>query len=325
MEQSKNVFVVQSYCTCIQLFANRLPHEGETLIGTRCALCEGGKGTGQAIYAKFFGMNVRAIGHVGDDAGGASNKKMLEDLGIDTQYIVLDKELPTGTTAIFTGDDSQNSIIVYPGAAEHYSLADFEAAKDYIKTCVCGGFQYEVNIEQVNESIKAAHSWGIKTMLDPAPAPEKFDVSVLPYVSYIKPNEHEAFLITGIKINDFEDAIRAGQWLLDRGVNEAAVITLGGNGSVCVSKDGALVFPCPKIETVVDSTGAGDCFAGAFLADIAAGKSLYDAMVDASCLGALKTGSEVWDISKILDGSYWAAFENLKKNYIKQIEECHGE
>ena len=85
------------------------------------------------------------------------------------------------------------------------------------------------------------------------------------YITYMKPNEHEASLLSGIQVSDYETAVRAGRILLDKGVNKAVVITMGGSGAVLVERNGEKVFPCAPVP-VRDTTSAGDTFAGAFVA-----------------------------------------------------------
>jgi ribokinase len=80
-------------------------------------------------------------------------------------------------------------------------------------------------------------------------------------------------------------AEEAGRWFIDRGV-AAAIITLGEHGSVLVTADGAQHFYPPKVKPV-DTTGAGDTFAGAFLTELAAGRPAAEAIAFASHAAAI--------------------------------------
>ena len=125
---------------------------------------------------------------------------------------------------------------------------------------------------------------GVETMVDPAPVVE-FDEELYRYITYMKPNEHEASLLSGIQVSDYETAVRAGRILLDKGVNKAVVITMGGSGAVLVERNGEKVFPCAPVP-VRDTTSAGDTFAGAFVAGLASGMELSEAVIHAVCIAA---------------------------------------
>ena len=86
---------------------------------------------------------------------------------------------------------------------------------------------------------------------------------------------------------DYDSAIKAGKWFLERGVKNA-LITLGERGSVLVTHDLIKTFPAPKIKAV-DTTTAGDVFAGAFIYALSVEMPLEDAVLFASCAGALTT------------------------------------
>lgn len=99
--------------------------------------------------------------------------------------------------------------------------------------------------------------------------------------------------MTGIQITDRESACRAGRWLLGKGVQSAAIITLGEQGCMAVTREWERFYPSLPVE-VEDATCAGDSFAGGFMAALAAGKTLDEAIHQATCLAALtvsRTGS----------------------------------
>ncbi len=107
------------------------------------------------------------------------------------------------------------------------------------------------------------------------------------YIDIIKPNESEATIITGIKVHDVESAKKAGHWLLGKGVQKA-IITLGEKGVVLITPDYEEQFPDPEVNAV-DTTGAGDIFSGCFLASLANGKAINDAIKSAIYAASLST------------------------------------
>lgn len=309
-----NIFIVQSFARVDSFCAPRLPNKGETLIAYEYFTTGGGKGLNQAEAAKFFDVNVEVIGRVGNDDMGLLNKEICEKSGIGSKYLVLDDMAPTGKCSVFRSSCGENSIMVYPGAASNFSIEDFKRAEDYIKTCKIGGFQFEVNVDAVCESIICADQWGVRTFLDPAPVPEKLDESIYRHLSFIKPNEHEAYLLTGIVVDDLESARKAGEWFLNKGLKEAALITLGDKGAVFVSKNEVRFYSTPKVVPK-DSSAAGDCFAGAFIAAIADGKDYDYSVRQATCMAALKVANRVGKICDLYADTYRRQFSDICREY----------
>lgn len=282
---SENIFVVNSYMWFHSFYSHQLPANGETLTGTGYRPSGGGKGVNQAFAAVYEGAKVELVGRVGDDEAGRVCQRECRETGIGTQYLQYDKEVNTGCGCILRDDFGGNAIVIYPGAGDRFCVEDIKAAEGYIRTCRIGGFQFEVNPEAIFEAIQLTNQWGVETFLDPSPAtliPEH----VYPYITYIKPNEHEAAVLTGITVNDQESACRAGHWFLDKGVQKAAIITLGAQGCMVVTREWERFYSALPVE-VEDATCAGDSFAGSFMAALATGKSLDEAVHQATCLAAL--------------------------------------
>ena len=162
-----------------------------------------------------------------------------------------------------------------PGANFKLSRQDIDSCLDELGDSFVVGFQLENNFEIIEYGIIKVSSLGLKTLLDPAPARELPD-DLYPCIHYIKPNEHEASVLSGIKVDDVQSAKKAGHWFLDKGV-ATAIITLGERGSVLVSRDRAVHFPAVSVNAI-DTTGAGDCYCGALMASLAGGKSIDEAV-----------------------------------------------
>jgi ribokinase len=189
--------------------------------------------------------------------------------GVNTDYVSRDSCIHTGVSVILIAQDGHNMISVAPGANYKLSEEDIDLAETaFLRSCLVG-FQLENRLEVVAYAIRKVHALGVTTLLDPAPA------AILPddlfrCIDYIKPNEHEAEVLTGIPVRDVEGARLAGRWFIEHGV-KTAIITLGELGAVWVSgsKEG---YCLPPAVQAFDTTGAGDTFSGAFMAAFSQGK-----------------------------------------------------
>lgn len=284
MNKNKKAFILGSYHCCYSFTAKEMPSMGETVMGYRFKMSGGAKGHGQMLAAALAGADVSGIMRVGDDEYGRLCIKDFERAGIDCTHVKIDREHATGAAGVMLNERGENIIIVVPGANAEITEQDIDDAGEMIRECAVAGFQFENNFDAIDYAIRKAHRLGVETMVDPAPVVE-FDEELYHYITYMKPNEHEASLLSGIPVVDYESAVRAGKILLDKGVNKAVVITMGGSGAVLVEKHRETVFPCVPV-IVRDTTSAGDTFAGAFVAGIASGMELMETVIHAECIAA---------------------------------------
>ena len=280
------VTVIGSYNVGLFLKGEHLPAPGETVIGSQFHEGGGGKGSNQAIAASRFGANTRFIGRVGFDKYGQDALAIYKRLGINADTIKVDPTIHTGISVILIDKYGQNLISVIPGANFNLSCDDIDSAMRVIADSAIVGFQLENKLEVIDHAIRRAHELGVTTCLDPAPAKPLPD-DLYPCLDYIKPNETEATILTGIKVTGQASAEEAGHWFLDRGV-KTAIITLGEMGATLVTRAKTQHFYPPKVKAV-DATGAGDTFAGALLKGLAEGWPIEDSIVFANHAAALST------------------------------------
>jgi ribokinase len=280
----RTVTVIGSYNVGLFFKGQQLPGIGETVIGDRFYEGGGGKGSNQAIAASKMGAKTRFIGRIGNDAYGCDALSLYKNFGICTEMIKVDSTIHTGISVIFIDKDGQNSIMVVGGANFLLSKQDIDSVLSSITDSYIVGFQLENSLEVVEYAIKKVHEMGIKTLLDPAPA-MKLSESLYSNIYYLKPNEHEASVLSGIKVYDVASAEKAGKWFLKRGVN-TAIITLGKQGTVMVNSERAQYFPTPDLKPI-DTTGAGDCFSGALMSALSHGKEIEEAIVFANCASSI--------------------------------------
>ena len=280
----KTVTVVGSYNVGLFLKGQSFPGPGETVIGTEFKEGGGGKGSNQAIAAAKLGAAVSFIGRIGDDEFGRYALRLYDEYGISKESITVDRGIHSGVSVILIDDTGNNMIMVVPGANFHMSKTDIDNAVGIFRKSFIVGFQLENNFEVVEYGINQATATGARVLLDPAPV-RSLPESLFKKIWCIKPNEHEASAISGIKVTDHESALAAGRWFVDKGVS-VALITLGGQGAVFVTRDEEARFPAPAVKAI-DTTGAGDCFSGAFMAALASGMGTHRAIRYANCAASI--------------------------------------
>ncbi|MBD5132628.1 MAG: ribokinase [Clostridiales bacterium] len=260
------IYVLGSINNDISIEVERFPKKGETLIADGCQMGLGGKGANQAVAIARLAQrggsgikSVKMVGQVGKDAVGAELIKRMDELEVDTTFV--DRVNRSTGTAIVTVCGKDNRIMVYSGANLGLSKTDVDEAlmnATSADTLVC---QLEVPMYVVGYALRKAHSLGMTTILNPAPAKE-LPKDFYPNIDIIIPNETETEILTGIDPKDEASRVAALREFHARGVHYV-VITLGANGSV-ISDDDRIYAHIPAIKTnVVDTTGAGDTFVGA--------------------------------------------------------------
>ncbi|WP_223594253.1 ribokinase [Neobacillus bataviensis] len=279
-----NVLVIGSYVVDLMSRAPHLPKPGETVLGGPFQMGPGGKGGNQATAAARCGSEVTFITKVGDDLFGQEALKHLAE-NINNQYIKVDPSQSTGAALIAVDDKSENSIVVALGACGTITEEEVVVAEERFKTADIVLLQLETSIEAVVTTLKLAKKYDVPVILNPAPYQE-FPREILSDVTYITPNETEAFELSGVEVKDEESALVAARKIHGLGV-EKVIITLGSKGAFLYTggEKGELV-PGLKVEAV-DTTGAGDAFNGGFAHALSIGYSVREAMTFANAVAAL--------------------------------------
>ncbi|MFT4219671.1 MAG: ribokinase [Microbacterium sp.] len=278
------VVVVGSVTADLTTFSQRLPARGETIHGDDFTLVLGGKGANQAVAAGLANAETSFVACVGSDLFHDLIVDSLAAAGVDISY-VRTVPGPTGIAHIRVDASAQNDIVMVPLANAALSIEQIDAALDELAdTAAVLLTQLETPVEPTMHAIRSAHARGLAVVLDPAPAVALPD-EIWPSVDVVTPNETEAHLLTGVEVTDPASAERAARWFLDRGAG-AAIITLAGSGSLLATPDLVRLFPPFPVDPV-DTTAAGDAFAGYLGAALASGAELADAVVRANAAGAL--------------------------------------
>lgn len=281
---SKRIVVVGSSNTDMIIKVPHVPVPGETIIGGRFSMAAGGKGANQAVAAARAGGDVTLIARVGDDMFGEQAKEGFAKDNINVEHVLSDKGAPSGVALIFVGEDGENSIAVASGANANLSVSDIESASDCISSADILIMQLETPLETVRKAGSIASGGGVRVILDPAPAQPLSD-DILKEVSILTPNESEAEILTGIKVQTEDDAGAAAEVLMAKGV-ETVIVTMGTKGAFVVTAD-CREFVAGFNVKAVDATAAGDTFNGALAVALAEGKALREATLFANAAAAL--------------------------------------
>ncbi len=278
------IIVVGSSNTDMIVKVPRIPAPGETILGGKFVKAAGGKGANQAVSAARSGGNVTFVANTGNDNFGKEAIDGFKQEGINTDYIFVDKKTPSGVALIFVGEDGENSIAVASGA--NGTLTPSQIGK--INKVISDGdillTQLETPLETIEEAIKIANENGVTVILNPAPAQPLSD-DLLKRIDILTPNQPEAELLTGIKIEDTESAQKAASHLQSKGV-KTVILTLGSEGAFVMSEDVQKVIPGFTVDPE-DTTAAGDTFNGALAVGLADGRSVEEAVQWAHAAAAI--------------------------------------
>lgn len=272
---SMGVSILGIFVADLAFRSGRMPQVGETILGSGFAMGPGGKGSNQAVAAARAGAKTTFISRLGQDSFGDIAMATWAAEGIDAK-VARSSTAPTGAAFIYVNEiNGENAIIVVPGAAGDISVADVEAAADTIRSSRVFVTQLEQPAEAALAALKIARGAGVITVFNPAPA-APFDPAIYPLIDYITPNESETAAMVGFSVETIEDAKRAGDALLQKGVG-VALITLGEKGALFHSKTRSELVPAFHVAPVVETAGAGDAFNGGFAAALAEGQDSLQA------------------------------------------------
>lgn len=282
----------------------RLPVMGETLLGAgSLRLVPGGKGANQAVAIARLGASVSMVGRVGRDPFGEHLLASLKTDGVDTSLVVVDEQEASGVAFIFLSPVGDNAIVVASGA--NMRVGEDPAQMERIIAALPNAsalvLQLEIPLETVKRLIVAGHQAGVPVVLNLAPA-QALPLEILRQVDVLVVNETEASFVRdtlagalkpGPAIQSLAEAELLAMNLHRQGIARV-VITLGAQGAV-LAYQGNTVHVAPPSVQVVDTTAAGDCFAGAFTVALTEGQSSEQALrfaVYASALKVTKFGAQ---------------------------------
>lgn len=265
-----DVVVVGSANVDSVIRADSIPAPGQTVLGDSAELRPGGKGANQAAAAALYGASTRLIAGFGDDRLGQDYIEGLREIGLDTAGCVTIPGSPTGRAFVSVDREGENSIIVVPGAN---ARLDLDTVLTHLGNPAWVLLQLEISATVVKGVIEEAHRRGSRVALNPSPLTG--DAAELARLAdLVIANQHEA---EGLEPHD--------NVCITRGADE-----------VVWGADRAL----PPRVAAIDTTGAGDAFAGTLVAALARGVSRRSALehsVKASAASVQRIGAQPWSFA----------------------------
>ena len=258
-----------------------IPGPGETVLGADYATSPGGKGANQALAARRAGAHVALAGAVGRDGFAAQALALLRADGVDLSA-VRECDAPTGAAFIAVDARGENAIVVASGANLHAEAAQLE------KLAIAPGdillLQRETPMAEAEAAALYARSKGARGGLNLAPAGSASE-RLLGALDFVCVNQHEARTLgslLGVEAREAEEICRA----VSAKLNIAVIATLGAAGAIGFDRGARFALAAPSVR-VVDTTGAGDTFVGAFAAALDRGLAFEAAMRDGLAAGSL--------------------------------------
>ena len=238
------VCVVGSVNTDLTFTVDGLPLPGETVLASALASWPGGKGANQAVAAARAGAEVQFVGAVGTDPAADALLAHLtaNDVGTDG---VISVPGPSGTAAIMVDANAENMIVVAPGANAHLVL-DSAAMRDVVAEADVVLLQLEIPVPTAVAAARIGRAAGATVIVNASPpnaSPAMVELAELTDV---------------VVVNETE--VAEWHWPAPH-----LVITRGGRGASYVANGREIEVAAPPVDPV-DTTGAGDVFAGVLAA-----------------------------------------------------------
>jgi len=295
METDKNmsIMVIGSSNFDINLMVKDIPAVGETILAGDMETGFGGKGANQAFTITKIGGKVDFLTCIGDDVFGKLYLEEFSKNGFNLDYIKVISNKSNGIALINIDEEGRNTIVVFPGSSR---LLTPDIIKDNLESVLSHDIimtQLEIPAETAEfiASIKTGKNIFI---LNPSPVDKNYDYSrILKDVDILMPNEVELSQLANASITSIEDIRKACMKILLKGVKNI-VVTLGKKGVFVKNADTEEYIDAPDVK-VIDTSGAGDAFAGSFMFYYSKKKDIVN---------AAKFANKVATISVTRQGTY---------------------
>ena len=255
----KRILVIGSSNLDFVMNMYKLPEAGETVIDNGgVAYVPGGRGAGAAIAFSRLGAESVFCAKLGADIHGQKLYNYYKEIGLNTSYIKVDHDNPTGLAVVIREGEGRVRTVVYPGANAQLTtdivIEAFESNPDALY------LGFEIPYPIVVTAARLAASKGIPIFVDATGASKELDLEQLPPVEIFSPNEQEALELTGILPTSMETSLRAALAISRKTKAKNVVIKQGARGAFLYDGKRYNTFPAVRADKVVDTTSAGDAF-----------------------------------------------------------------
>ena len=280
-----DISILGIFVADISFSGDKIPSNGETILGDSYNIGPGGKGCNQAIAISRLGGKVSFISKLGNDNYGKLAIKNLKKDNIDISNIIVSNKHKTGVAGIHVDRNTgKNAITVVRGAPESFTIKEINT--NIIKNSKIFLTQLEIPLDVTLHFLKKAKEEGLVNILNPAPACN-LSKDFFKVIDYFTPNETEAEFYTGIKINNEKDAKKSAKKLINMGIKNV-IITLGEKGLFYSNGKEEIYMKANRVKAI-DTTGAGDAFNGGFSFALLKGKKIKDCLKLANKIAGLST------------------------------------
>ena len=260
----KRILIIGSSNLDFVMNMYKLPEAGETIVDNGgAAYIPGGKGASAAIAFSRLGAESVFCSKLGADIHGQKLYNYYKEVGLNTGYIKVDHDNPTGLCVVMKEGDGRVRRVVYPGANAQLTteiiLEAFESNPDALY------LGFEIPYPMVVAAAKVASSKGIPIFIDATSASKELDLEQLPPVEIFSPNEQEAQELTGILPTSMETSLRAALAIARKTKAKNVVIKQGARGAFLYDGKRYNTFPAVRADKTVDTTAAGDAFTTAMV------------------------------------------------------------
>ena len=285
----KSICVFGVFVADLCFVANAIPEKGQTILGNKHIVGPGGKGSNQAIAAARLGGQVNFITKIGNDQNAKMALNLYKEVGINRDSIIQDENQLTGVAGIMINEKTgDNAINIVPGAAGSLTNKDIDKNLSFINNSEIFLTQLETPYEVTSYALNKAKESGSTTIFNPAPA-SNINESDFKHMDYFTPNETEASFYLKKNVETKIEIEEAAKTFLNKGVKNI-VITLGSKGVYFANSSESYFIDAFNLkDKVVDTTGAGDAFNGAFAYALSKNHEDKDALKFANKVAGIST------------------------------------
>ena len=285
----KSICVFGVFVADLCFVANAIPEKGQTILGNKHIVGPGGKGSNQAIAAARLGGQVNFITKIGNDQNAKMALNLYKEVGINRDSIIQDENQLTGVAGIMINEKTgDNAINIVPGAAGSLTNKDIDKNLSFIENSEIFLTQLETPYEVTSYALQKAKETGSVTIFNPAPA-SNINESDFKCMDYFTPNETEASFYLKKNVESKTEIEEAAKNFLNKGVKNI-IITLGSKGVYFASSSESYFLDAFNLkDEVIDTTGAGDAFNGAFAYALSKNRKDKDALEFANKVAGIST------------------------------------